>query len=97
MYAEFLWRLVFHDHRSGSLSTMTVFNPTTSRSAITFETGYHNNHVQFLRELEEWLHLTNYISFTDDAQFYCNSINNTRNSHSLSHNSPHEAVQSNFQ
>jgi hypothetical protein len=35
------------------------------------------------------------ILFMDVAQFTCNCIDNTQNSHSLAHQNPHEAAESN--
>jgi len=41
----------------------------------------HADHVQFCRYLEGQPQLMNYILFMDEAQFDCDDISNTRDSH----------------
>jgi hypothetical protein len=41
--------------------------------------------------------LTNYILFMDEAQFHCGGMINARNLYCWLYDSPHEAVQENFQ
>ena len=70
---------------------------------------YHVQRVQhlgpgdFAERLEfcKWLNgsreLHRYIQFTDEAQFKCDGVNNTHNSHVWADENPHATVESNFQ
>ena len=52
-------------------------------------------------EICKWLNgsrqLLRYILFTDEAQFNCDGVNNTHNSHVWADENPHTTVESNFQ
>jgi len=61
-----------------------------------FRPGDFAERLEFCKWLNDSRHLHRYILFTDEAQFNCDGVNNTHNSHVWVDN-PHATVESKFQ